>query len=637
MTVTIIENFNLNDPRTDGENYLLNMFRTCPRFKGWTVFEQPHINSMKPDFVLTHPKKGILIIEVKDWDLNSSVYNKNGYIRGTNGIYYESNPINQVEYYKNNILHYQLSLSVNLSERFSRYYSCIETVVYFHYATKQEAVEYCNASKSYTKIWTKTDIDYIGNSKNQLNHNEYTYALSRENSFFASDGLLEKIVAELNLHLQHADYNNERRHPFILTSDQKKLANLSPGSIRRWSGVAGSGKSLIIAEKAVQAAKLNKRVLVLSYNITLRHYLRDLCSQQFGIEKYQDERKKLKSHITISHFHDFLKLVLNEHQIGANFKENSENEVYENIYMKTANDYIKSHTIKPHLEFDYILIDEGQDFKADWIRFLKNFFTGRGELFIVYDKAQDLYNHGVWIEDSEQIKDIGFRGKPGHLKYTHRLPNKIIQKIGMIRQTLEMDGEEILVAKQEQESLFQKTLWYNYRPQTLQEKLQQVVKHLRYTLDANQLEDIVVLTTNENTGAEIVKHINNLGFKTSHVYDLIRNKDIERRRVEKWKFQGGTGRLKISSYHSFKGWQTPNVILILDPPTTNYNGEQIIMGNTSIETVQNALFISMSRVKGRSDNGQYNFTCLNYLTEYEHFGDAFDEHHEEIDHGRIGV
>lgn len=360
MLATIIENFNPNDPRTEGENYLLDMFKTSQRFEGWTVFEQPHINSMKPDFVLTHPQKGILIIEVKDWNLNSEAYNRNGYIRGTDGNYYKSNPINQVEYYKKNILHYQLLSSVNLSEKFSRYFSCIETIVYFHSATKHAAMNYCNAFDSHTKVWTKIDIDYIRNPENRLNHHEHTYALSRNYSSFSQNGLLENLVSELNIHLQHADYNYERRQPFTLTSDQKKLANLSPSSIRRWSGVAGSGKSIIIAEKATQAAKLDKQVLILSFNITLRHYLRDLCSQQFGQGNYQGERKKLRSHITISHFHDFLKLLLTEHQLEVNFDDENENEGYEILLMKTANDYFQSHAIKPHLKFDYILIDEGK-------------------------------------------------------------------------------------------------------------------------------------------------------------------------------------------------------------------------------------------------------------------------------------
>lgn len=468
------------------------------------------------------------------------------------------------------------------------------------------------------------DIDYIASPANKLTHQEHTYALKRDKSSFSKNNLLETLVTELNHQLHHADYNHERRQPFILTNEQKKLASLSPGSIRRWSGVAGSGKSIILAEKAAQASKSDKRVLVLSFNITLRHYLRDLCSHQFGRGTYQGERKKLKSNITISHFHDFLKLVLAEHQLDVVVDDENENQDFVVNQMNTAAEFFKSNPIKPHLRFDYILIDEGQDFRAEWIRFLKNFFTHDGEFLIVYDKAQNIYGHGVWIEDSEQIKDIGFKGRPGHLKYTHRLPNKIVQKIGLVRNTLHLEGEDILVARQEQGSFFQKTFWHNYRPGTRSEKLQTIEKHLRQLHASNQLEEITILTTNENSGAEIVKYLKQFGIEISHVYDTNRQRDRRRRRKEKWKFQGGTGRLKVSSYHSFKGWQSPNILLILDSPTTNYIDEQIIIGNPLPESVHQALFISMSRVKGRADNGEYTFTCLNYLSEYERLSPIFD-------------
>jgi hypothetical protein len=180
------------------------------------------------------------------------------------------------------------------------------------------------------------------------------------------------------------------------------------------------------------------------------------------------------------------------------------------------------------------------------------------------------------------------------------------------------------VARQEQGSFFQKTFWHNYRPGTRSEKLQTIEKHLRQLHASNQLEEITILTTNENSGAEIVKYLKQFGIEISHVYDTNRQRDRRRRRKEKWKFQGGTGRLKVSSYHSFKGWQSPNILLILDSPTTNYIDEQIIIGNPLPESVHQALFISMSRVKGRADNGEYTFTCLNYLSEYERLSPIFD-------------
>lgn len=627
MAAEIYESFNPNDPRTNGEQYLLNFFSNSPRFNGWTVFEQPHINSMKPDFVLLHPQRGIIIIEVKDWNLESNVYENGGYIRGTDGQTYRKNPISQVENYKKGILKSELTNSVLLAENFEKYYGCIETVVYFHGTSKTQALAFCQGGNIFTKIWTMEDIEYINNTKNRLNYNDHTNSLARKNSKFNSNGLLEELVKELSKHLQYADYNYERKQPYILTREQKKLAELSPGSIRRWSGVAGAGKSLILAEKGIKALKDNKRVLILTFNITLRYYLRDLSSQQFGTGEYDGERKKLRKNLTIIHFHELLKVIMTEHEIELDFDD--EGQDFTEKWMDTINIYLNKNAIRAHLNYDYILIDEGQDFKGEWIHFLKQFFTERGELFIVYDKAQDLYDHGVWIEDSELVKNIGFKGKPGTLKRTLRLPDTMVQKIHAIRQQLQIDAEDILLPHVEQTNLFQTAYWFNYRADTNIKKLAQLENHIKVLRQSNSWEDITILTTNENTGAEIVEYFVRQGIRTSHVYDLQRQGDIRRRRSEKWKFHGGTGRLKVSSYQSYKGWETPNVILVLDSPSTNYLNGQISYEAPNPQSIYDAIFISMSRVKGKAATGEFSYICLNYLKEYDHLITAFSNSYQD--------
>ncbi|MBE7148121.1 hypothetical protein FUT12_11125 [Bacillus mycoides] len=624
MMSKIFESFNQNDPRTAGEESLLQLFRSSSRFEEWIIFEQPHINSMKPDFVLLHPERGIVIIEVKDWNLNSSVYESGAYIRGTDGRAHKKDPINQVENYKDGILKSELQNSIYLAENYGNYYGCIETVVYFHGISKAQALAFCQPRNSYTKIWTDEDLSIIYNEKNKLRAQDYTYALTNERSRFNENGLLSHLVEELTKHLQYADYNLERKQPYVLTRAQRDLADLNPGSIRRWSGVAGAGKSLVLAEKAVKALKDDKRVLVVTFNITLRHYLRDLCSQQFGVGSYKEARRKLREDLTIVHFHGLLKILMTEHEIVVDIQE--ERAEFTNRWMDAIRQYAASNKLKKHFQYDYILIDEGQDFKRDWILFLKQFFTQQGELFIVYDKAQDLFGRfekGIWIEEPEEVKSIGFKGKPGNLKYTHRLPDTMVQKIHSVREQLQIEGEEMLVARQEQGNLLQTAFWHNYQASIIGEKLSQLNNHVNRLRETNDWEDITILTTNEHTGASIVEFFEGQGIKTSHVYDLQRGGDIDRRRSEKWKFHGGTGRLKVCSYHSYKGWQTPNIILVLDSPSTRYLNGMISFQTANPQQIKNALFISMSRVKGKAATGEYSFVCLNYLQEYNHLKSIF--------------
>ena len=610
MSAIIFENINPRDKRTEGEEKLLNVLKYSPRFDGWTVFEQPHIDSIKPDFILLNPKKGVIIIEVKDWNLNLDIYKSGGYIKGTDGRLHKKDPVEQVETYKNCILKSDLNNSEDFVSKNNDYYGYIETVVYFHGPSKEKALEFCT-NNTYTKIWTDDDIDKINDINKTLNKTQYTWALTVKESKYNKDNMLENMVHQLIKNLQCADYNYERKVPFKLFKEQSDLANLKQNSIRRWGGVPGAGKSLVLAEKAARALKKDYRVLILTYNITLRHYLKDLYSQQFGL----DDRRKLKDNLSVLYFHEFLKIVAASYCIKLPYSElytyNNKDYDFTQDWIKCIEKFMELNPLKDEFKYDYILIDEGQDFRGDWIRFLKKFYTQKGELFIVYDKSQDIYEHGIWIEDSEQIKNIGFKGKPGYLKISYRLPKEIVEKIELVRKELGIHEENILTPKSNsnQISLLISIKWINSNTDSKEDKLNRIDLKIKELLEYNKLEDITILTTNENTGVDIVKFFMDKGIKVSHVYDMNKKKNEKNRRNEKWKFRGGTGRLKVCSYHSYKGWQTPNIILVLD----SYGSENIV---DIRKNVGNAIFISMSRVKPNSMNGQYSFTCFNYLPEY---------------------
>lgn len=154
-------------------------------------------------------------------------------------------------------------------------------------------------------------------------------------------------------------------------------------------------------------------------------------------------------------------------------------------------------------------------------------------------------------------------------------------------------------------------------------KLDEIENEVKLLTETNVLDDITILTTNENTGVKIVERFESKGIKTFHVYDMSNEKDYDKRRQEKWKFQSGQGRLKICSYHSYKGWETPNIILVLDSPSTKYIEENISNEKYNEKNIFDAIFISMSRVKKKSLTGEYSFICINYLSEYNRIEQLF--------------
>src|SRR5690606_28035310 len=64
-----------------------------------------------------------------------------------------------------------------------------------------------------------------------------------------------------------------------LNNQQRRFAKPASRKHQRVRGVAGSGKSLVLAQRAANLAEAGKRVLMVSFNITLWHYLRDLVSR----------------------------------------------------------------------------------------------------------------------------------------------------------------------------------------------------------------------------------------------------------------------------------------------------------------------------------------------------------------------
>ena len=63
----------LKQPLTAGEENVFHFFnRHLP--EGWEIYIQPHLNGLRPDFVLLNPEGGIGVFEVKDWNLDAMRY-----------------------------------------------------------------------------------------------------------------------------------------------------------------------------------------------------------------------------------------------------------------------------------------------------------------------------------------------------------------------------------------------------------------------------------------------------------------------------------------------------------------------------------------------------------------------------------
>src|SRR5205085_1633954 len=88
---------------------------------------------------------------------------------------------------------------------------------------------------------------------------------------------------------------------------------------------------------------------------------------------------------------------------------------------------------------------------------------------------------------------------------------------------------------------------------------------------SNHTSDTVILLPDKNFGLECVSHFESKkGIKVNHVFEKQEERRYHRHKKSFWM---GDSRLKISTIHSFKGWEVLNVILFI--PDDIYGSQEL--------------------------------------------------------------
>ena len=60
---------------------IVNNFLKKTLNSDWEIYSEPHLNGSKPDIICLNPKVGIIILEVKNWQLDKYEVNNDGTIK----------------------------------------------------------------------------------------------------------------------------------------------------------------------------------------------------------------------------------------------------------------------------------------------------------------------------------------------------------------------------------------------------------------------------------------------------------------------------------------------------------------------------------------------------------------------------
>lgn len=400
-----------------------------------------------PDFVVLHPQRGIVVLEVKDWhrDTVISATSKHVELLTQQGTVSVENPFEQVRGYMFHVVDVlkRDPLLVNRDGSFKG-----KPVFSFGYG-----VVFTNITR---RQFEQTDLhevfppercifrDEMAENTGQDAFRERVWrmvsprigpALSLPQIDRVRARLFPEIrVSQLALPLDDApaeDSPADDRTLAVLDMQQELLARSMGDGHRIVRGVAGSGKTLILAFRAEQIARAAARpVLLLSYANGISGRLEN-AMQDRGVE----------DKVNVSTFHSWCRQMLRAYDIGAPDREHfHDNGSWFAAVVQAVLDAAERGLI-PGGQYDAVLIDEAHDFEPQWLALAAKMVNpDTGALMIVYDDAQAIYKgrkRPVWkqlgIEAAGRttVLRVNYRNTAQILRFARKFAADVIGAPGL--------------------------------------------------------------------------------------------------------------------------------------------------------------------------------------------------------------
>ena len=277
------EHDSLRQRLTDGEKLVFEFFNTYLP-EEWEIYLQPHLNGLKPDFVLLHPRNGIAVFEVKDWNLDALHYfcewsNDKPRLMGNNGTRTFSrekdNPVTKIELYKEEIFNLYCP---RLQQKSG--FGAITAGIIFPFTEKKRIEDLLKPFRDFRNMSKYSNLYPLVGS-DTLARGNITFDLTRLNKI--NDCMSAEMAADMRAWLTEPSFSKDQRSPLELSREQRTLITTrTPSGYRRIKGSAGSGKSIVLAGRAAELASSGLNVLVCTFNITLINYLRDVSVRWKG-------------------------------------------------------------------------------------------------------------------------------------------------------------------------------------------------------------------------------------------------------------------------------------------------------------------------------------------------------------------
>lgn len=376
---------------------------------------------LHPDFIVLHPSRGLFILEVKDWKLDTieNINPSTVTLLTEDGIKEVKHPLQQARDYalavnkmleKDSLLvqqegKYQGKLVIpygygvvftNISRKdFEQ--SELPAVFESHLVIcKDEMYEKVDAGEFQQRIWDLSAYQF-GKTLTPHQIDRIRWHIfpelrisAKQLSLFDVDTAIEEEAPQLQI----PDILK------IMDLQQEQLARSLGDGHRVIHGVAGSGKTMILAYRCQHLAQVTKKpILVLCFNVSLAAKLRQVV---------QEDPHKI-SRIKVRHFHGWCMDLLKKYDILRPDSREYQGEAYIEELVQRVITAVDAKLI-PAGTYGAVMLDEGHDFKPEWLKLIAQMVNPETDsLLILYDDAQNLY--GEKRDKKFSFKSVGIQAQ----------------------------------------------------------------------------------------------------------------------------------------------------------------------------------------------------------------------------------
>ncbi|WP_418132207.1 3'-5' exonuclease (plasmid) [Variovorax sp. 375MFSha3.1] len=386
-----------------------------------------------PDFVVLHPSRGLLILETKDWRLDTIQQASRGdWLIAPDGVAKSvSNPVEQARHQAQQVVD-ALKRDPQLIQHEGKWKGMLTFpwsygVVLTRITRKQfESAGLGSAIEPNRVVCSDEMLEDAEPEDFQSRLWDMFPVLMRGTlSLPQIDRVRWNLFPEVRVPEQGAlfdDADDTATIPDLLRVmdlQQEQLARSLGDGHRVIHGVAGSGKTMILGYRAEYLAKAavdsHNPVLVLCYNEPLAVKLQATM-----------QAKGLAERVQVRHFHKWCRdqlvafgqpLPPNDLPVGAKMEQMVRN-VIEGVDRKMI----------PSGQYLAVLVDEGHDFAPEWLKLVTQMVDpATNSLLLLYDDAQSIYDKRSGKPFSFKSVGVQAQGRTTILRINYRNTRQILQ------------------------------------------------------------------------------------------------------------------------------------------------------------------------------------------------------------------